>query len=86
MHRLPREVLRKRDRHRASTKFRLGVTSPRTFQTALENGRRILKRILKKYEGVDWIHLAQDRDQWRAVVKTVMNVRIPQKAGNVLTS
>jgi hypothetical protein len=24
--------------------------------------------------GVDWIHLAQDRDQWRA---TVMNLRIP---------
>jgi hypothetical protein len=25
VHRLPREVLRKRDRHRTSTKFRLGV-------------------------------------------------------------
>jgi len=21
-------------------------------------------------EGVDWIHLAQDRDQWRGLVKT----------------
>jgi hypothetical protein len=28
-------------------------------------------------EGVDWIHLAQDRDQWRAVVNTVMNLRVP---------
>jgi hypothetical protein len=28
-------------------------------------------------EGVDWIHLAQDRDQWRAVVNTVMNIRVP---------
>jgi hypothetical protein len=28
-------------------------------------------------EGVDWIHLAQHRDQWRAVVNTVMNLRIP---------
>jgi hypothetical protein len=35
MHRLPREVLRKRDRHRTFTRFRLGVMSPRTFQTAL---------------------------------------------------
>jgi hypothetical protein len=25
-------------------------------------------------EGVDWIHLAQDRDNWRAVVNTVMNL------------
>jgi len=28
-------------------------------------------------EGVDWIHLAQDRDQWRAVVNTIMNLRVP---------
>jgi hypothetical protein len=30
------------------------------------------------WEGVmDWIHLAQDRDQRRAVVNTVMNLRFP---------
>jgi hypothetical protein len=29
------------------------------------------------WEGVDWMHLAQDRDQWRAVVNTVMNLRVP---------
>jgi hypothetical protein len=28
-------------------------------------------------DGVDWIDLAQDRDQWRALVDTVMNLRVP---------
>jgi hypothetical protein len=29
------------------------------------------------WSGVDWINLAQDRDQWRALVNTVMNLRVP---------
>jgi hypothetical protein len=28
-------------------------------------------------EGVHWIHLAQDRDRWRALVNTVMDFRVP---------
>jgi hypothetical protein len=29
------------------------------------------------WEGLDWIHLDQDKDQWRVVVGTVMNLRVP---------
>jgi hypothetical protein len=29
------------------------------------------------WEVVDWIHLAQDRDQWPAGVNTVMNLLVP---------
>jgi hypothetical protein len=27
--------------------------------------------------GMDWIYLAKDRDQWRALVNTVKNLRVP---------
>jgi len=27
------------------------------------------------YKDIDWIHVAQDRDQWRALVNTVTNYR-----------
>jgi hypothetical protein len=27
--------------------------------------------------GMDWIHLAQDKDHWRALVNTVMNPWVP---------
>jgi hypothetical protein len=27
--------------------------------------------------GVDWMHLAMDRDQWRALVNTAMNLQVP---------
>jgi hypothetical protein len=29
------------------------------------------------WEGVDWIHLAQNRNQWWALVNTVMNLQFP---------
>jgi hypothetical protein len=27
--------------------------------------------------GMGWIKLAQDRDQWRVLVNTLMNLRVP---------
>jgi hypothetical protein len=50
-------------------------------------GTRPLRRLRHRWEqeikmdlteigwwGVEWIHLAQDRDPWRALVKAVMNL------------
>jgi hypothetical protein len=30
-----------------------------------------------EWGGIDWIRLAQERDQWRALMKTVVNLRVP---------
>jgi hypothetical protein len=29
------------------------------------------------WKGVDWIHLAQDMNQWRVLVNTEMSIRLP---------
>jgi hypothetical protein len=31
--------------------------------------------------GMDWIDLTQDRDQWKALVNTVMSLRVPYNIG-----
>ena len=41
------------------------------------DGRIILKIIFEKWmEVMDWIDLAQDRERWRAIANTVMNLQV----------
>jgi hypothetical protein len=42
-------------------------------------GEIILEWILGEigWEGVDWIHVAQARDQWQVLVKALMNAQVP---------
>jgi hypothetical protein len=41
--------------------------------------------MVKGWDGMDWIDLAQDMDQWRALVNKVMNLRVLLNAGKFLS-
>jgi transposase len=57
------------------------------FVSRLYTGKRPLGRPRRRWVdnikmdlreiGWDWIDLAQDGDQWRALLNTVMNLRVP---------
>jgi hypothetical protein len=49
---------------------------PTLFRYKGIDGKIILKWILKRYEGLHLIPMAQDGYQWRFMVKTVMNCRV----------
>jgi hypothetical protein len=40
-------------------------------------GKRPLGRPRRMWDGVDWIDMVQDREQWRTLVNTILNLRVP---------
>jgi hypothetical protein len=63
-----------------------GFGLERTLWNDVNNGEWIKMELrdIGLRRGGDWIHLAQERDQWRALVNTVMNFRVPENAWNFL--
>jgi hypothetical protein len=62
--------------------YRILVGKPEGKRPLGRPGRRWVDNIkmdLREigWDCMDWIDLAQDRDQWRALVDTVMNLRVP---------
>jgi hypothetical protein len=52
--------------------------------TWVDNSNIYLREM--EWGGMGWIDLVQDTDPWRALVNTVMNLRVPYNAGKFLSS
>jgi hypothetical protein len=61
----------KRNMHRLVGKRPLGIPKRRWVDTI----RMDLVEV--GWGDVDWIDLAQDRDRWRALANSVLNLRVP---------
>jgi hypothetical protein len=73
------------------TAYRMLVRKPEG-KRQLGRPRRRLEANIKMdlseigWDGMDWIDLAQDRDQWRALVNMIMSLRVPWNIGKFLSS
>jgi hypothetical protein len=69
---------------------RMGEKNAYRILVGKQEGKRPLGRPRRRWEdnirrdhreigwgGMDWIDLAQDRDQWKALVNTVVNLQVP---------
>jgi hypothetical protein len=65
--------------------YRILVEKPKEsdhYEDLHIGGRTILKLFLEiRCDNMDWRDLAQDRNQWRAPVNTVMNLWVPSNVG-----
>jgi hypothetical protein len=57
--------------------YRLLVGKPEGRRPLGKPRRRWLDLVEVGWGNVDWIGLAQDRDRWRALANSVLNLRVP---------
>jgi hypothetical protein len=90
-------IMSKRMR-RARHVARMGETTAYRVLVGTPEGKRPLGRPRRRrsdnikinlretgWDGIDWLDLAQDRDQWRPLLNTVMNFRVPKNARKFLS-
>jgi hypothetical protein len=84
-------VIKSRRMRWAGHVARMGeIKNARRILVGKSEGKRLLRRPRRRrednirtylrdkgFEGVDWTYLVQHSDRWRALVNTVMNLRVP---------